>query len=128
QRQLSPQPYLSALSRRALLSFLSPLHRRRRCLTSARAAASLSSAARRRRRPLAAPSPLPLAPLSGSSPPLLDLAARPLSRSSGAAFRAPVGGVLFALEEVELLWRAFFSTATVVVILRGLAEVCRGGR
>lgn len=56
--------------------------------------------------------------------------------SSGvcAAFRAPVGGVLFALEEVAtwwrsaLLWRTFFSTATVVVVLRGFIEVCRGGR
>ncbi|KAL6623157.1 hypothetical protein ACP70R_033036 [Stipagrostis hirtigluma subsp. patula] len=56
--------------------------------------------------------------------------------SSGvcAAFRAPVGGVLFALEEVAtwwrsaLLWRTFFSTATVVVVLRGFIEVCRSGR
>ncbi|KAM3296116.1 hypothetical protein ACQJBY_038454 [Aegilops geniculata] len=56
--------------------------------------------------------------------------------SSGvcAAFRSPVGGVLFALEEVAtwwrsaLLWRTFFSTATVVVVLRGFIEVCRGGR
>uniref|UniRef100_A0A0A9DJK1 Chloride channel protein n=1 Tax=Arundo donax TaxID=35708 RepID=A0A0A9DJK1_ARUDO len=56
--------------------------------------------------------------------------------SSGvcAAFRAPVGGVLFALEEVAtwwrsaLLWRTFFSTATVVVVLRGFIEVCRNGR
>ncbi|CAN6338239.1 unnamed protein product [Urochloa humidicola] len=56
--------------------------------------------------------------------------------SSGvcAAFRAPVSGVLFALEEVAtwwrsaLLWRTFFSTATVVVVLRGFIEVCRDGR
>ncbi|XP_062202508.1 chloride channel protein CLC-a-like [Phragmites australis] len=56
--------------------------------------------------------------------------------SSGvcAAFRSPVGGVLFALEEVAtwwrsaLLWRTFFSTATVVVVLRGFIEVCRNGR
>jgi chloride channel 7 len=56
--------------------------------------------------------------------------------SSGvcAAFRSPVGGVLFALEEVAtwwrsaLLWRSFFSTATVVVVLRGFIEVCRNGR
>ncbi|TKY46394.1 Chloride channel protein CLC-b [Spatholobus suberectus] len=52
--------------------------------------------------------------------------------SSGvcAAFRAPVGGVLFALEEVAtwwrsaLLWRTFFSTAVVVVVLRATIELC----
>ncbi|CAN1321668.1 Chloride channel protein CLC-a [Linum perenne] len=52
--------------------------------------------------------------------------------SSGvcAAFRSPVGGVLFALEEVAtwwrsvLLWRTFFSTAVVVVILRAFIEIC----
>lgn len=38
-----------------------------------------------------------------------------------AAFRSPVGGVLFALEEMtswfrnELLWYAFFTTAVVSV-------------
>lgn len=55
--------------------------------------------------------------------------------SSGvcAAFRAPVGGVLFSLEEVAtwwrsaLLWRTFFSTAVVVVVLRGFMEVCNSG-
>ncbi|GJS22513.1 chloride channel protein CLC-b-like protein [Tanacetum coccineum] len=55
--------------------------------------------------------------------------------SSGvcAAFRAPVGGVLFALEEVAtwwrsaLLWRTFFSTAVVVVVLRSSMEYCKGG-
>ncbi|GAB2211698.1 hypothetical protein Drorol1_Dr00025031 [Drosera rotundifolia] len=47
-----------------------------------------------------------------------------------AAFRAPVGGVLFALEEAAswwrsaLLWRAFFTTAIVAIILRGLIEFC----
>ncbi|KAG9141956.1 hypothetical protein Leryth_009316 [Lithospermum erythrorhizon] len=54
--------------------------------------------------------------------------------SSGvcAAFRAPVGGVLFALEEVAtwwrsaLLWRTFFSTAIVVVVLRAFIEYCKG--
>lgn len=51
-----------------------------------------------------------------------------------AAFRAPVGGVLFALEEVSswwrsaLLWRAFFTTAVVAVVLRGLIEVCNSGK
>lgn len=55
--------------------------------------------------------------------------------SSGvcAAFRAPVGGVLFALEEVAtwwrsaLLWRTFFSTAVVVVVLRAFIELCKSG-
>lgn len=55
--------------------------------------------------------------------------------SSGvcAAFRAPVGGVLFALEEVAtwwrsaLLWRTFFSTAIVVVVLRTFIEYCKAG-
>ncbi|KAI4348303.1 hypothetical protein L6164_009038 [Bauhinia variegata] len=56
--------------------------------------------------------------------------------SSGvcAAFRAPVGGVLFALEEVAtwwrsaLLWRTFFSTAVVVVVLRAFIEICNSGK
>ncbi|GMI67476.1 chloride channel B [Hibiscus trionum] len=56
--------------------------------------------------------------------------------SSGvcAAFRAPVGGVLFALEEVAtwwrsaLLWRTFFSTAVVVVVLRAFIETCNSGK
>lgn len=55
--------------------------------------------------------------------------------SSGvcAAFRAPVGGVLFSLEEVatwwrsSLLWRTFFSTAIVVVVLRAFIEICSSG-
>ncbi|XVE63665.1 hypothetical protein DITRI_Ditri07aG0038000 [Diplodiscus trichospermus] len=51
-----------------------------------------------------------------------------------AAFRAPVGGVLFALEEMAswwrsaLLWRAFFSTAVVAIILRALIDVCLSGK
>ncbi|XP_071698585.1 chloride channel protein CLC-c-like [Rutidosis leptorrhynchoides] len=50
-----------------------------------------------------------------------------------AAFRAPVGGVLFALEEAAswwrsaLLWRTFFTTAVVAVVLRSLIEYCRNG-
>ncbi|KAK2992879.1 hypothetical protein RJ640_028121 [Escallonia rubra] len=55
--------------------------------------------------------------------------------SSGvcAAFRAPVGGVLFSLEEVAtwwrsaLLWRTFFSSAVVVVVLRAFMEYCKSG-
>ncbi|KAK1300108.1 putative chloride channel-like protein CLC-g [Acorus calamus] len=51
-----------------------------------------------------------------------------------AAFRAPVGGVLFALEAVSswwrsaLLWRAFFTTAVVAVVLRALIDVCNSGK
>ncbi|KAA8530108.1 hypothetical protein F0562_004818 [Nyssa sinensis] len=51
-----------------------------------------------------------------------------------AAFRAPVGGVLFALEEVAtwwrsaLLWRTFFSTAIVAVVLRAFIEYCTSGK
>nr|KYP44053.1 Chloride channel protein CLC-b [Cajanus cajan] len=47
---------------------------------------------------------------------------------------APVGGVLFALEEVAtwwrsaLLWRTFFSTAVVVVVLRATIELCHEGK
>ncbi|XWS17095.1 hypothetical protein CRYUN_Cryun33cG0038500 [Craigia yunnanensis] len=51
-----------------------------------------------------------------------------------AAFRAPVGGVLFALEEMAswwrsaLLWRAFFTTAVVAIILQALIDVCLSGK
>lgn len=51
-----------------------------------------------------------------------------------AAFRAPVGGVLFALEEAAswwrsaLLWRTFFTTAVVAMVLRSLIEFCRSGK
>eukprot|EP00803_Ostreobium_quekettii_P009051 evm.model.scf_1646.2 EVM.evm.TU.scf_1646.2 scf_1646:9021-11405(-) len=47
-----------------------------------------------------------------------------------AAFRAPVGGVLFALEEAtswwrnQILWLAFFTTAVVSVVLRVLIRRC----
>ncbi|CAN6458292.1 unnamed protein product [Victoria cruziana] len=50
-----------------------------------------------------------------------------------AAFRAPVGGVLFALEEAAswwrsaLLWRTFFTTAVVAVVLRAFIEYCGSG-
>ncbi|KAI5005494.1 hypothetical protein ZWY2020_032737 [Hordeum vulgare] len=46
----------------------------------------------------------------------------------------PVGGALFALEEAAswwrsaLLWRAFFTTAVVAVVLRTLIEFCRSGK
>ncbi|KAK9055117.1 hypothetical protein SSX86_026198 [Deinandra increscens subsp. villosa] len=51
-----------------------------------------------------------------------------------AAFRAPVGGVLFALEEMAswwrsaLLWRSFFSTAIVAIMLRSLTDICLSGK
>ncbi|KAJ8441195.1 hypothetical protein Cgig2_024924 [Carnegiea gigantea] len=51
-----------------------------------------------------------------------------------AAFRAPVGGVLFALEEAAswwrsaLLWRTFFTTAAVAMVLRGLIQYCWTGK
>ncbi|KAJ7979001.1 Chloride channel protein [Quillaja saponaria] len=51
-----------------------------------------------------------------------------------AAFRSPVGGVLFALEEMAswwrsaLLWRAFFTTAIVAIVLRALIDVCLSGK
>ncbi|XP_031109836.1 putative chloride channel-like protein CLC-g isoform X1 [Ipomoea triloba] len=51
-----------------------------------------------------------------------------------AAFRAPVGGVLFALEEMAswwrsaLLWRAFFTTAVCAIVLRALIDVCMRGQ
>ncbi|KAL1335118.1 hypothetical protein HN51_064057 [Arachis hypogaea] len=51
-----------------------------------------------------------------------------------AAFRAPVGGVLFALEEMTswwrsaLLWRAFFTTAIVAIVLRAMIDVCLSGK
>ncbi|XP_027329657.1 putative chloride channel-like protein CLC-g isoform X3 [Abrus precatorius] len=51
-----------------------------------------------------------------------------------AAFRAPVGGVLFVLEEMAswwrtaLLWRAFFTTAVVAILLRAMIDVCLSGK
>ncbi|CAL9105226.1 putative chloride channel-like protein CLC-g isoform X1 [Musa acuminata AAA Group] len=51
-----------------------------------------------------------------------------------AAFRAPVGGVLFALESLSswwrsaLIWRAFFTTAVVAVTLRALIDICERGK
>lgn len=51
-----------------------------------------------------------------------------------AAFRAPVGGVLFALEGMTswwrsaLLWRAFFTAAIVAILLRAMIDLCLSGR
>ncbi|XP_057857526.2 chloride channel protein CLC-d [Cryptomeria japonica] len=49
------------------------------------------------------------------------------------AFRAPVGGVLFALEEVtswwrsQLMWRVFFTSAVVAVVVRSSMGWCKNG-
>ncbi|CAI7763043.1 unnamed protein product [Closterium sp. NIES-54] len=49
------------------------------------------------------------------------------------AFRAPVGGVLFALEEATswwrsaLLWRVFFTNAVVAMVVRALMTYCANG-
>ncbi|KAJ0982306.1 hypothetical protein J5N97_010561 [Dioscorea zingiberensis] len=51
-----------------------------------------------------------------------------------AAFRAPVGGVLFALEEVtswwrsHLMWRVFFTSAVVAVVVRSAMGLCKSGK
>ncbi|CAB4288691.1 unnamed protein product [Prunus armeniaca] len=51
-----------------------------------------------------------------------------------ASFRSPVGGVLFAFEEMAswwrsaLLWRAFFTTAVIAIVLRALIDVCLSGK
>ncbi|XP_044464562.1 putative chloride channel-like protein CLC-g [Mangifera indica] len=51
-----------------------------------------------------------------------------------ASFRAPVGGLLFALEEMASWWRsalllrAFFTTAVVAILLRALIDVCLSGK
>ncbi|KAA0060547.1 chloride channel protein CLC-c [Cucumis melo var. makuwa] len=49
-----------------------------------------------------------------------------------AAFRAPVGGIIHVVEIVRwrsaLLWRTFFTTAVVAVVLRSFMEFCRGGQ
>ncbi|KAE9601781.1 putative chloride channel, voltage gated [Lupinus albus] len=51
-----------------------------------------------------------------------------------AAFRSPVGGVLFSLEEMAswwrsaLMWRAFFTAATVAIMLRAMIDVCLSGK
>uniref|UniRef100_A0A383VWF9 Chloride channel protein n=1 Tax=Tetradesmus obliquus TaxID=3088 RepID=A0A383VWF9_TETOB len=59
-----------------------------------------------------------------------DMVACGAAAGVAAAFRAPVGGVLFALEEMtswfrnQLLWYAFFTTAVVSVAVRTLMRIC----
>ncbi|XP_047334028.1 chloride channel protein CLC-d-like [Impatiens glandulifera] len=51
-----------------------------------------------------------------------------------AAFRSPVGGILFALEEVtswwrsQLMWRVFFTSAIVAVVVRTAMGWCKSGK
>lgn len=62
-----------------------------------------------------------------------DLVTCAAAAGVAAAFRAPVGGVLFALEEVaswwrsSLLWRAFFTTAMVGIVLQTAISYCEDG-
>ncbi|CAM8979744.1 unnamed protein product [Rhodiola kirilowii] len=50
-----------------------------------------------------------------------------------ASFHAPVGGLLFSLEEMAswwrsaLLWRSFFTTAVVAIVLRAFIDLCSNG-
>ncbi|KAK6122670.1 hypothetical protein DH2020_043586 [Rehmannia glutinosa] len=59
---------------------------------------------------------------------------RDLVTGVAAAFRAPVGGVLFALEEVtswwrsQLMWRVFFTSAIVAVVVRTAMGWCKSGK
>ncbi|KAG0464018.1 hypothetical protein HPP92_020087 [Vanilla planifolia] len=63
-----------------------------------------------------------------------DLVTCGASAGVAAAFRSPVGGVLFALDSLSswwrssLLWRAFFTTAIVAIVLRALIDVCIKGK
>ncbi|XP_073004669.1 putative chloride channel-like protein CLC-g [Typha latifolia] len=62
-----------------------------------------------------------------------DLVTIGAGAGAAAAFRAPVGGVLFALESLSswwrsaLIWRSFFTTAVVAVVLRLFINICNSG-
>jgi len=59
-----------------------------------------------------------------------DLVTTGAAAGVAAAFRAPVGGVLFALEEVtswwraQLTWRTFFTNAVVLVTVNAFVSIC----
>ncbi|XP_052198804.1 putative chloride channel-like protein CLC-g isoform X2 [Diospyros lotus] len=65
---------------------------------------------------------------------LRDLVTCGSAAGMAVSFRAPVGGLLFAFEEMAswwrsaLLWRAFFTTAVVAIFLRALIDVCFNGK
>ncbi|GJP48152.1 hypothetical protein CLOM_g7429 [Closterium sp. NIES-68] len=65
---------------------------------------------------------------------LRDLVTCGAASGVAAAFLAPVGGVLFALEEVtswwrnSLIWRIFFTNAVVAMVLRACISLCEGDR
>lgn len=52
---------------------------------------------------------------------------------AAAAFRAPIGGMLYLMElstrwRLELTWRTFFSTSITVLVLRFLSRACKDSR
>jgi chloride channel 7 len=60
-----------------------------------------------------------------------DLVAAGAACGVCTAFRAPVGGVLFAMEistrwSKELTWRCFLAAAVAVLVVRGLVAACAG--
>ncbi|CAI5514900.1 unnamed protein product [Closterium sp. Naga37s-1] len=65
---------------------------------------------------------------------LRDLVTCGAASGVAAAFLAPVGGVLFALEQVtswwrnSLIWRIFFTNAVVAMVLRACISLCEGDR
>ncbi|RWW82583.1 hypothetical protein BHE74_00008948, partial [Ensete ventricosum] len=72
--------------------------------------------------------------LTGTGPHGLVLVTCGCAAGVAAAFRAPVGGVLFALEEVtswwrsQLMWRVFFTSAVVAVVVRSAMNWCKSGK
>ncbi|CAI5531242.1 unnamed protein product [Closterium sp. Naga37s-1] len=65
---------------------------------------------------------------------LRDLVTCGAASEIAAAFLAPVGGVLFVLEQVtswwrnSLIWRIFFTNAVVAMVLRACISLCEGDR